>query len=311
MVDFEEMTKEQSLVIRNTRVMATIVIVAYHCVCPYLVFDWQGYGGDLQTLNRVLRFIFREMLCTTMLPTFFMLSGMLFYSKKNCYADIKYVFWKKFDRLIIPFVLVFTFCSLIKIPRIGIGISYGHLWFVCNLFLYFCVALLFYKIREIYLLLGSIVSFAFFAWRENLGLSCPIVLGDFMQYAIYFWGGHYVAKNFGWMRTHTVFKWSVLLVWIFALFFHYQIIYKLLFNLVLLSFMPLIGENKTIAYLDKQSFRIYLIHHVLLFALFAFPYFKMLYADDAMMATTMMFCTLMVLTLCVCWILDKVSFKYF
>ena len=305
------MTKEWSLVIRNTRVMATIVIVAYHCICPYLVFGWQGYEGDLLTLNGVLRFIFREMLCTTMLPTFFMLSGMLFYSKKNCYADIKCAFWKKFDRLMIPFVLVFSFCSLTNIPRIGLGMSYGHLWFVSNLFLYFCVALLLYKTREIYLLIGSIICFVIFAWRENLGVTSPIVVGDFMQYAIYFWGGHYVAKYFGWMRTRSVFKWSVLVAWIFALFFHYQIVYKLLFNLVLLSFMPLIGKNKTIDYLDKQSFRIYLVHHVLLFTLFAFPYFRMLYTDNVMMAITVMFCTLMALTLCVCWILDKVSFKYF
>ena len=307
----EKMTEELSLAIRNTRVMATVVIVAYHCICPYLVFDWQGYVGNLDALNKVLRFIFRELLCTTMLPTFFLLSGMLFYSKKAGYADMAHAFWKKFDRLMIPFALVFAFCSLAKLPRIGVGISYGHLWFVCHLFLYFCVALMLYRVREIYLLLGSIICLVLFVGREDLGWTSPAVVCDFMQYAVYFFGGHYVAKHLGWMRTHCFFKWSVLAVWILALLFHCQMVGRLLFNIVLLSFVPLIGENKAVAYLDRQSFRIYLIHHVLLFALFPCPYFQMLYADDAMMATAMMFCTLMALTLSVCWTLDKVSFKYF
>lgn len=69
------MTKELSSVITNLRVIAILIVVANHCACPYFVFGWMGYVGDLVSLNNVLRFIFKDLACETMMPTFFMLSG--------------------------------------------------------------------------------------------------------------------------------------------------------------------------------------------------------------------------------------------
>lgn len=36
------MEKEMSNAIVRLRVIATMVIVAYHCICPYLNFNWGG-----------------------------------------------------------------------------------------------------------------------------------------------------------------------------------------------------------------------------------------------------------------------------
>lgn len=80
---------------------------------------------------------------------------------------------------------------------------------------------------------------------------------------------------------------------------------------MLFAFMPSVRETKAIAYLDKQSFRIYLIHHVVLFSLFTLPYFQMLYVHYAVLSITVMFATVLLMTLGICRVLDKINFRCF
>ena len=63
--------------------------------------------------------------------------------------------------------------------------------------------------------------------------------------------------------------------------------------------------------LDKDSFAIYLIHHVLIFALFQIPFFYNLYETSALMAITTMFIVLTLLSLAVAEGLRSIDFKYF
>lgn len=306
------MEKELSNAIVRLRVIATLIIVAYHCICPYLNFNWGGYLGDLISLNDTLRFVFINVLCYMMLPTFFMISGMLFYHRKQHYADRKVIFWRKFDRLMVPYALVFMLCSFLDFPRIGIASCYGHLWFVQDLFLYFCIALLAYNVRECWLVLFAFGCFILWCMQAHLGITLEGEIGRLMQYGVFFFGGHYAAKYFDWIRQYNWFKWGVSVVWIIALILHKQTISMLLFNVVLLAMVPTCPiESKVMLYLDKQSYRIYLLHHVVLFGLFVIPCFQSLYTHSAIGATLLMFVSVIVLTIGMCQCLTKLNFKYF
>lgn len=123
-----------SSVITRLRVISTLIIVIYHAVCPY--GGWEAFtrtinieGGQYSSME-VINFIFQKLLCNTMLPMFFSLSSMLFYSKRERYKDVGVFFGNKFDRLIIPAALVFLFCSFFNIPFVGHASAEGHLWFV-------------------------------------------------------------------------------------------------------------------------------------------------------------------------------------
>ena len=271
-----------------------------------------GYYGNVEVLNNILRTIFIDVLCFTMLPTFFLLSGMLFYSRKEHYEDRVKTFWKKFDRLMIPYALVFMLCSFINIPKIGIAESSGHLWFVKYLFFYFCIALLFYRIKEIYVFVVSLLCFLCYCLQTHLGIVIDGETGRLMQYGVFFYGGFGIARYFHWLRRNRYLKWMILLVWLFALFVHQQTISTLLFNIVLLAFIPSSTvKNKVLLYLDKQSFRVYLIHHVVMFILFAMPCFQWLYTWHDIVAIAAMFMVLIIISLLICEILSKIKFRYF
>lgn len=123
-----------SNVISNIRIIATIVIVLYHCTCPYYTWQWEGYIGNYQ-ISKYINIIFLHILSDTMLPTFFMLSGILYYGRTNfkniCLNEI----WKKFDRLCIPLCIITSICVWLK--NLGLHESIdGHLWFIKTLFLF-------------------------------------------------------------------------------------------------------------------------------------------------------------------------------
>lgn len=308
----QEVVVGMSNAIKRLRVVATLVIVAYHCVCPYLNFNWGGNLFDIVLLNKILQIIFIDVLCFTMLPTFFMLSGMLFYSRKEHYADRLKTLRKKFDRLLVPYALILMFCSFVPIPQIGIAGCWGHLWFVKNLFIYFCIALLMFRVKEVYVFALSFICFIVYCMQSHLGIVIDGEIGRLMQYAVYFYGGYLAARYFHWIRNCQYFRYGVLLAWLVALAIRQQTLFTLLFNVVLLAFVPMtVVTNKAMLYLDKQSFRIYLIHHVLMFALFASPCFQWLYARYAIAAMVLMFVVLLAVTLVICGLLTKMKFRYF
>lgn len=241
-----------------------------------------------------------------------MISGMLFYSRKEKYADCVATFWKKFDRLMIPYALVFMLCSFMDLPKIGIASCWGHLWFVKDLFLFFCIALLAYNISERWLVLAASVCFLLWCMQAHLGITLGDELGKLMQYGIFFFGGHYASKYFGWIRTNRLFKWIALIVWIIALVMHKQTASMVLFNIVALGFVPVRPvESKVITYFDQQSYRVYLIHHLVVFGLFALPCFHYVYAHTAIGAAAIMYIAVIAVTLAVCYVMTKIKFKYF
>lgn len=298
--------------ITNIRILATLVIVAFHCSCPYTVFEWNGYVGGAKYLYSILHFIFQDFLCNTMLPSFFLISGMLFYTKKEQYRDRMKTFWRKFDRLVVPYALFFCFCSFISIPPIGYGGFSGHIWFLEYLFLFFCISLLCYNIKEHILFIIGLICFLLYSMQSRLCLDLEESHFRLLYYYVFFISGFYASHYFTQLRESRWLKWIFILVWGVALYLHSQTLFTLLFNIVLLSIVPVCNiSNKHMLYINQQSFRIYLLHHIIFFLLFSIPTFKWLYANYATIAIGTMFCCVLTLTLLCCKVLDKIEFKYF
>lgn len=168
------MNLQISNAITRLRVLSTIIIVIYHSICPY--GGWEAFtkticleGNSINSME-ITNFIFQRLLCNTMLPMFFCLSGMLFYGKKDKHKDILLIFWKKFDRLIIPAALIYLFCSWIEIPHVGHAGPEGHLWFVYVLFVYFCWALILHKVNIHALMLCATLGFIVYTFSGSWGL---------------------------------------------------------------------------------------------------------------------------------------------
>lgn len=67
-------------------VLYTVIIVAFHCYYPY--GNWYEFSFSNQPfIINCYSFIFNRIFVNTMLPTFFMISGILFYKKKDQYAN--------------------------------------------------------------------------------------------------------------------------------------------------------------------------------------------------------------------------------
>lgn len=303
------MKGELSNVIVRIRVIATLVIVAFHCTCPYYV--WQHGGGNL-FYGELYEKIFLHILCHTMLPTFFMISGMLFYANKNKYRDRLTTFWRKFDRLMVPYVIIFTLAAWLGLPAIGGASAADHLWFVRELFIIFGFSLLMYKVAEKWLMLLGITLYACFILQSMFGLAFTFsqIPNSLSKFYLFFIGGFYAVKYFHLLRI----KWvamSVTFLWFMFVVLDIQTIYTLLFNLMLLAIFPGTEvEGKVTKGINKNSFGIYLIHHVFIFAVYPIPFINSLYNNHAVIAPITMFCLSLAFSWAVSNGLKRVAFKY-
>ena len=297
--------------IMRIRIIATLVIVAYHCACPYHYWNWGGYLADSQRVAMNVNFIFLKLLCNTMLPVFFMIAGFLFYSRKEHYCELKATLWKKFDRLMIPFAIITAVCVSLNLPMIGVASASGHLWFIRELFIFFCIALLLYRVKEHWIMGLGIVSYGLYVLQSRLGFITGEVTGHFLMYFIFFIGGHYMALYHNRIRENRI-RYAVLFLWIAALVAGIQSVYTILFNIVLIGFIPCTSiKNKFMLSVNQYSFGIYLLHHVVIFAVFPLPMLQYLYAHHALLAITLMFMIALSVSWVICCGLKKIGFKYF
>ena len=253
---------------------------------------------------------FLHILCQTMLPTFFMISGMLFYAAKDKYKDRLATFWKKFDRLMVPYTPIFTLAAWLNLPAIGSGSANGHLWFVRELFIIICFSLLMYKVAEKWLMFLGILMYACFTMQSRLGFVTSEIPTNFLMFYIFFIGGHYAIKYFYLLRRRRV-ALTITLLWLVAVILDVQTAYKLLFNLMLLAIIPGTEvKNKVTRSINKNSFGIYLIHHLFLFAVYHIFFINSLYINHAVIAPIVLFCLSIVFAWIVSDGLKRAGFKY-
>lgn len=301
-----------NLIVR-LRVLATLVVVAYHSACPYGYWCWEGYQGDAVMTCQMISFIFLRVLCNTMLPVFFMISGMLFYAKEEKYLnDRKATFWKKFDRLMIPYFIILGVCLWLELPSIGFASSQGHLWFVRDLFVIFLFSILLCKVPKWVLMCLGGAFYVIFTLSCKYSIQLHEMIEHFSNYYIFFIGGYFLNKSLVLLRGSFVLKCTITIVWLAALLIGIRSVIPLLFCVMIVCLMPdCTVKNRCVQMLDKDSFAIYLIHHVLIFALFQIPFFYNLYETSALMAITTMFIVLTLLSSAVAEGLRRIGFKYF
>lgn len=297
--------------ILRIRVLATLVIVAYHCACPYYMWQWTGYGGDAQGVKSVVDFVFLRILSNTMLPTFFMISGMLFYIYKEHYSDRLKTLWKKFNRLMIPYCLITTFVLCLGLTKIGVSSADGHLWFVRDLFIMFALSLLCYQVKEWKMMIVGVLTYALYIIKSKAGIEANEIVEHLLNYYIFFIGGGIVATKYYLLRKRAI---AVVLtvVWLVTLIMGVQTLYVILFNLMLVALVSDSNvENKILLSINRCSFGIYLLHHVFIFAAFYIPFMYRLYVNNAILAFASMF----LMSLSVSWLtthlLHKIQFRYF
>lgn len=245
-----------------------------------------------------------------MLPTFFMISGFLFYSRKEHYSNLKITLWNKFDRLIIPFTIITTICITFNLPMIGVASVNGHLWFIRELFIFFCIALILYHIKEHWIMALGIIGYTLYTLQSRLNFSANEITEHFLMYFFFFIGGHYIALYYNRLRENKI-RYSILFLWIAALIAGKQSIYTILFNLVLIGFTPCSPiKNKFLLSINKNSFGIYLLHHIVIFAVFPLPLTQYLYTHHALAAIILMFTIALSASWIICNELKKIGFKY-
>jgi surface polysaccharide O-acyltransferase-like enzyme len=301
-----------NLIIR-LRVIATLVIVAFHSACPYGNWSWEGYQGDATMASQMVSIIFQRVLCNTMLPVFFMISGMLFYAKEEKYLnDRKATFWKKFDRLMIPYFIILGLCLWLELPSIGFASSQGHLWFVRDLFVIFLFSILLSKVPKWILMFLGGTFYVIFTLSGRCSIDLHEMVANFLHYYIFFIGGCYLNRSLVVLRGSHILKWGIVLAWFTTLLIGIRSVNPLLFCVMIVSLIPdSVVKSKFVHIIDRDSFAIYLIHHVLIFMLFQIPLLHGLYETSALLAVPTMFLVLTLLTLAIAEGLRSIGFKYF
>lgn len=150
--------------IRRIRVLATLIIVLYHCFCPFLSHGgWNMY--DNTTIESFGHWLCNIVLADKMLPTFFIMSGMLYFSSRKHKVEKKVLLiLNKFDRLLVPYALFMTLYFAVIEPLTGPNSSPGHLWFLTILFSCFTIAIFLRKVDTRILIVFSF-PLMFFASR--------------------------------------------------------------------------------------------------------------------------------------------------
>ena len=116
------------------RISAMLMVVFYHCLCPYSIWDGTDYfiGFHVPAWDVV-----DGMLAQIHLPIFFLISGFLFGYKRirGGYSDNIEFAKNKVMRVLLPYVIVGLFLCFLQDRDIGQmldGIS--HLWFLLTIF---------------------------------------------------------------------------------------------------------------------------------------------------------------------------------
>lgn len=178
--------KEKLTYISALRVFATLLVVLFHSYAVYFYDIGFDFSVPFIPCYKNI-FIIEELI---QMPLFAFIAGYLFSFQQEKYPDVLSVVYKKFRRLIVPY-LVFGLIIYFTVPTciqstINPLHAILHLWFLLMLFWCF----LFHKLmlrynRKIIFLLAIVMTFVFRHCPEYLCFSA------FCRYYIYFYIGYY------------------------------------------------------------------------------------------------------------------------
>lgn len=276
------------------RVISMLMIVLFHCMF-FNTGEWSVYPCTIP--NEMTKSV-ASIIVSIALPLFFFISGFLFayiYKYKNGYRDWKLFTWNKLKRLILPtfswtivYLIIFPFRYTVWEYLSGIR----HLWFLPTLFVIFiivrvCIPFLLAKrkpFKDVLLLLVLfIISNAVHIpyWSQ--------FIGKFSYYISFFVGGVMFCKYWFALRNKTIEVVCILvliglhIINTAYLFFFSQLVMDTVVLIAiccltfdLLSVVKIDSSMAThfLSNLDKNSLGIYLVHQVLIMALYQFTQFE-------------------------------------
>lgn len=263
------------------RVSAMLMVVFYHCLCPYTTI-WEGspYGVGFQV--PIWQSI-DMMLGQLHLPIFFLISGFLYGCKRirGGYSDFRQFVRGKVKRVLLPYVMVGLFLCLLQhrgVDQMLYGVS--HLWFLVVIF----ECYLFGRLLDFVLLMGkkqskmliavTICFIVFVSYRlpGNRILCEPLFVKYFPLYMI----GMLLSKvNFGRLAMlHgriLLYMFIALAVFVMQqLFLRRSILDQMTaVSVIVLLFvslrtMKIKSLPSSIRSLDKCSMGIYIVHHIVI-----------------------------------------------
>lgn len=262
------------------RVSAMLMVVFYHCLCPYSIWD----GTDFYIGFHVpIWDVVDGMLAQIHLPIFFLISGYLYGYKRNLggYSDnVKFVKDKTL-RVLVPYTIVGLFLCLLQdrdISQMLNGIS--HLWFLMTIFECYVLGMLVDTVlkmqeRKVQIVMGGLVLFIVLI-PYRIPVMQFLCLSNIIKYFPFYMLGMLASKmNF---RKYTKYKAKTLvLIIILLLFFALQQVYvkktliTMLLGVSIVSFIFIYARCLNIpklpswvTSLDKCSMGIYIVHHIVI-----------------------------------------------
>lgn len=283
------------------RVISMLMIVLFHCMC-YCSDYWQEYPCPAP--DAVLRVV-ASFVVSLALPFFFFASGFLYafiYQDKNGYRNWKAFLVNKVKRLILPAISWTVICLLLLPFRYSVrellaGIM--HLWFLPTLFFIFILARLLSPwlmarrkpLVDVVLLCGLVMMayliFVAYTWS---GVDDGFLFGRIMTSVGYFLAGMMMYK----LRLSFSQKPLELIALILLLGWHavnlnvqMYALQTLVDNYVIIAIsvlaLDLLSSVKpkqnfvvspVLNSMDKNGLGIYLVHQVLIMALFQYTQFE-------------------------------------
>lgn len=262
------------------RVSAMLMVVFYHCLCPYSIWD----GSDFYIGFHVpIWDVVDGMLLQIHLPIFFLISGYLYGYKRNRggYSDnVKFVKDKTL-RVLIPYVIVGLFlCILQDVDILQMLNGISHLWFLMTIFECYVLGklvdtLLRMQERKVLIVMSVLVLFIVLI-PYRIPMMRFLCLSNIIKYFPFYMLGMLASRmNFG---KYTKYKTKILvLIIILLLFFALQQVYikkgliTMLLGVSIVSFIFIYARCLNIpklpswvASLDKCSMGIYIVHHIVI-----------------------------------------------
>lgn len=168
-----------------------------------------------------------------------------------------------------------------------------------------------YKLHPKFHFILGVFMYLFYIIISRNVIELPFKLDYIFKYYIYFSAGYCINHYVEVIRSKFI-KYCILIVVPICFFIGIQSIYNILFNLLLIAFIP----NKEFPYklwnnINKNSFAIYLLHHPIIISFFYTNFFQLLYSYHAFTAIVLMFIIAFPISWCMAEGLHKLGFKYF
>lgn len=279
----------RDIAIQQIRVAAMLIIVFYHCVCYYGIWDAK--------FPEALRFDTIEYwraLCNVALNAFVFISGLLYaklYFAKEKYRDSKAMFRDKVRRLLVPYC-IWVCLALLIFPSEHTILDFlsgaQHLWFLLMLMSIFAAIIaLGGKALNIKTLIGGVIAFSALniviakygdswpniaAWKTAVKYMPAFIIGMLTVRL------RIAERMSGWPKWTIVVTFCITALLVAFMGYMPSLPFGLLYVTiptycfliclyVLLSAYPMRFGTSTFNSLDKQSMGIYIIHHLLIWGI--------------------------------------------